>query len=209
MKKGTVFVQGDFANAQTGKLFSTYGYEPVDSLLKADIVCWTGGSDINPAIYGERLAGCHGFSKKRDEEDLQAIKEAQGKFLVGICRGAQLLNCVPNGGTLWQDVNMHNGGNHSVRDLITGETGFVNSLHHQQMRPGPLAEVIAVSELSTAKYSDAGTWNKKSDPLDVDVEAVYYSGTRSLCLQWHPEFSIEGFSGQYFNRLLDRYYLAA
>ena len=55
--KGKVFVQGRFANHQTRQLFQMYGYQPVDKIDDADIVCWTGGEDINPKIYNENPAG--------------------------------------------------------------------------------------------------------------------------------------------------------
>lgn len=207
--KGTVFVQGRFANSQTKQLFETYGYKPVDRLQDADIVCWTGGEDINPEIYKEKPAGAVHWDVKRDTQDLAAIYDAKDKFKVGICRGAQLLNCIPNGGTLWQDIDNHWDGSHAIYDNITQETVVVNSLHHQGIRLTDKAELVAFANLSNEKYCYATTWNRQVDDPDPDVEVAYYPETRSLLIQSHPEFEREGATGKYFSRLMQRYYDAA
>lgn len=208
--KGAVFVQGDFANAATKKIFYKQGYEIVDDLDLADIVVWTGGEDINPKIYNEVPAGAQDWNNFRDDADLQAIRKAKNQFKVGICRGAQLLNCVPNGGKLWQDVDKHGGYDHSVVDLITKKAYTINSLHHQQMIPTEKAEVIAVTRLSTYKKAQGRVWEFGKDSNDADVEALWYPETKSLCVQWHPEFSRPGDdSHDYLFNLLDRYYHAA
>jgi len=210
LSKGRVFVQGDFANAATYRLFTTRGYEKATSIEDADIVVWTGGEDINPKLYNEQPAGASWWSDSRDSDDISAIERAKGKFLVGICRGAQLLNVIPNGGSLWQDVNNHGGGVHNIHDLITGETIQVNSIHHQQLRLTDKAELVASTNLSTEKYSYAGTWKASVDSSpDPDVEVAWYPHTRSLLFQGHPEFDQNGSTGNYFHRLLERFYHAA
>lgn len=205
---GKVFVQGVFANHQTRMLFETYGYQTVDRWQEADIVCWTGGEDINPRIYNEEPAGAEHWSTRRDSQDLAMIYDAKDRFKVGICRGAQLLNCVPNNGTLWQDVDAHIG-THDATDVITGEKIRLNSLHHQGIRLTEKAEMVAFTNIATEKYSYSNVWYKDRDEPDPDVEAAWYPETRCLLMQWHPEFDVKGPSGFYFQRLMERYYLAA
>jgi len=207
--KGLVYVQGRFANKQTRDLFQRNGYTPVDYLEAADIVCWTGGEDINPQLYGEKPAGSEWWSDVRDHEDIKAIKKAGKRFKVGICRGAQLLNVIPNGGTLWQDIDNHSGP-HIVKDIVTEKTWKVNSVHHQGIRLTDSAELIAFTQEATQKYSFRDTWEKGRDKPDLDVEAAWYPDTKSLLVQWHPEaFYSNCESEAYFMNLMERYWCAA
>jgi len=208
--KGAVFVQGAFANEITKKMFYNQGYEITEDIDLADIVVWTGGADINPEIYGERPSGACGWNDLRDKADLKAIERAKNQFKIGICRGAQLLNCVPNGGKLWQDIDRHAGSDHSILDVITKKGLIVNSLHHQQMRPTSKAEIIAYTKIARVKESQDDQWHCDNNKEDLDIEALWYPETKSLCLQWHPEFSRPGEdSHDYLFNLIDRYYHAA
>lgn len=208
--KGAVFVQGAFANQTTANMFYRRGYEIVDTIDLADIVVWTGGQDINPHIYGEKPSGAVGWSERRDADDIAAVEKAGNRFKIGLCRGAQLLNCLPNNGSLWQHVDRHSGMDHSVRDLVTGKAYTVNSLHHQQMRPTDKAEIIAVTNLASIKEGYNKKWHCDNNTPDDDIEALFYPDTKSLCLQWHPEFSRPGEDAHdYLFELLDRYYHAA
>jgi gamma-glutamyl-gamma-aminobutyrate hydrolase PuuD len=202
--KGKVFVQGSFANRATGNLFARKGYEIVDNLHEADIVVWTGGEDINPKLYKENPAGASGWSTKRDADDLDALVRSMDKFKVGICRGAQLLNVTPNDGTLWQDVD-HHVGEHYVTDKETGRVWRVNSLHHQQLRLTDKAELLAYTDIATTKHAFNAQWHVDEGPPDVDVEAAWYPETKSLLIQWHPEFD-SGESAEYFHVLMNRYF---
>lgn len=208
--RGSVFIQGDFAKKSTEKLLTNYGFTLADSIEECDVLCLLGGADINPALYGERMSGTSGFSQIKDAEDLNAIKKAGNRFKLGICRGAQLLNCIPNGGSLWQDVNHHGYGEHLVTDVITGCKFNVNSLHHQQIRLTDKAELVAWTDVSTFKTGGQGPWYSDTGKPDKDVEAAYYPDTRSLLIQWHPELGQDGDDSiEYFYDLLERYYDAA
>lgn len=208
--RGSVYVHGPWADMAMKNIFYKRGYEIVDKVEFSDIVVWTGGADINPALYGEKPAGAVGWNDKRDESDVKMITEAGNRFKVGICRGAQLLNCVLNGGTLWQDMDQHGWGSHSVTDLITGQGRTVNSVHHQQMIPNKHGEIIAVTNLATFKDGYNTMWSRQAPGVkeDDDVEAVWYNSTKSLCIQWHPEYG-HADSESYFFELMDRYYHAA
>lgn len=219
-KIATVFVQGSFANSQTRRIFDERDrYTCVNNIHAADIVVWTGGEDVFPGHYGEKpIKGVY-YNIPRDKDDIDAVADAEGKFLVGICRGAQLLHCIPNGGTLWQDVNGHEHCHHSVRDKITGEEVMVNSLHHQMLKITPEllekgCEVIASSVRTTYKQGQDFTWSRAEncfkntdDWMDInsDPEVVWWPKTRSLLVQYHPEFNHPS-TTDYFFRLMSRYY---
>lgn len=153
-----------------------------------------GGHDVEPARYGQQLLPeCGELSPARDglEDWIIGWALEWDVPVLGICRGAQMLN-VHLGGTLYQDLPSQRPEslNHSqqppyeqlvhtvtVRDesMLARFTGAgtlqVNSLHHQaiwQVAPG--LEVDAVSE-------------------DGIVEAVHMPGKRFvLGVQWHPEY---------------------
>jgi gamma-glutamyl-gamma-aminobutyrate hydrolase PuuD len=117
----------------------------------------------------------------------------RGKPVLGICRGAQLIN-VALGGTLWQDVSSLVAGSlvhydaekydenfHELRieeDSVlsrlfpSSDPFLVNSIHHQ-----------AVRDLGHDLKIEA-----RSDPDGV-VEAIRWEGPSYVFgMQWHPEF---------------------
>jgi putative glutamine amidotransferase len=164
-----------------------------------EIMAFTGGEDINPALYGEKPIRGTFFSERRDEIEIDAYKTAPDNVIkVGICRGAQLLNAL-NGGRLWQNVTGHHGGHHAT-DIRTGINYFVSSVHHQVMRPAKGAEIIAVARQATELASEKELL-KTATPTHIEVEALWYPTTRSLCFQGHPEFGPKTCS-DYFLKLL-------
>jgi putative glutamine amidotransferase len=75
-------------------------FERMDGILLA------GGEDVAPEIYNEQQHPQLGsVSTERDAAELMLARWAveEGKPLLGICRGIQVLN-VALGGTLWQDL---------------------------------------------------------------------------------------------------------
>jgi putative glutamine amidotransferase len=146
-----------------------------------------GGADISPLAYGEEpqqpeWAG----DPMRDRYEIELVRaftEAR-KPVLGICRGAQLIN-VALGGSLHQDVPAHRSDEydqhaHEVRlepgsglARLYGETGprRVVSIHHQ-----------AIKRLAPGLRVEA-----RAD--DGVIEAVRSTGASYICaVQWHPEF---------------------
>lgn len=167
---------------------------PVDR-NRLDGLLVAGGADIDPSMYGQPNVNSRHTDLARDRLESDLIRWAieEGKPLLGICRGAQLMN-VALGGTLHQDAT-------SVYDqfrptsglyrkatfrrpiyivtqgwlsrlLGTGKkTHLVNSLHHQAIAEvaSPL-EVAAVDEHGMIQ----GVELKRKDVFTIGV-------------QWHPE----------------------
>lgn len=208
-----VYVQGAaFAGVTKATFREERKYDIVNNLNDSDIVVWTGGEDIFPGLYGEDPIPGTYFSKHRDESDVRAVNEAvkQRKFLVGICRGAQLLNVIPNGGRLWQDVDGHESCIHKALDCISGQWIKINSVHHQALRVTDEAEIICWALESTQKQAQNDNWVKPQDVTsipeqDKDIEAVWYPKTRSFLFQGHPEFGHPP-TTEYFFSLMDKYY---
>lgn len=191
------------------KMFFDAGMKGARSVEDADIVCFKGGEDVSPIYYGEKALSCTYSNLKRDEFEAGIYGEALALNIpmVGICRGAQFLN-VMNGGTLWQDVNNHAGQNHEVIDVRTARVvEGMTSTHHQQMRAGDTAEIVAVAELSTRKMGEFEEITRKEPECD-DIEVLWYPDSLSLCFQPHPETS-PGACRDYFLELVDNYVIPA
>lgn len=203
-----VFVVG--GGFQYAKMFFDAGFRGARSVTDANVVCFTGGADVNPSLYGERALSETSFDARRDavETAIFADAAALSKPMIGICRGAQFLN-VMAGGKLWQDVNNHAVyGGHDVVDMRDGSIRkSMTSTHHQQMIAPDGAEVIATACRSTKKKSE-GQHLLRTDPENDDLEVLWIPKTLSLCFQPHPEFSY-GSCRDFFLDLVDEYVLPA
>jgi putative glutamine amidotransferase len=164
---------------------------------RLDAVFLTGGVDVDPAAYGEpRHARCDRSDPARDWTEITLIRWAlaDGKPVLGVCRGIQLIN-VALGGTLYQHVpeqfpagvkhDCFPGGNDYTRDYLAhpvrvesgsrlarllGTEVAVNSMHHQgvkRLAPGLKASAFA------------------PDGLIEGVEGG--NGHYMVGVQWHPE----------------------
>lgn len=192
------------------KMFSDAGFKGARSVEDANIICFTGGEDVDPEMYGEKPLPGTNYNTARDAFEAGIYGEclALKKPMIGICRGSQFLN-VMNGGKLWQDINKHaTMRGHDITDMKTGETRFnMTSTHHQQMIPANDAEILALAEISTHKHRQDERIEREKPELD-DVEVVYYPSTLSLCFQPHPEFH-HGECRNYFLSLVDEYTIPA
>lgn len=174
-----------------------------DYVRALDGMVFQGGADLSPRGYGEEpLYPDWAGDPIRDRYETELLWECliQRKPVLGICRGAQLLN-VALGGSLWQDVASQVPGaiphvdaaayDAHAHDLeILPGSGLarlygmlrqvrVNSIHHQAIRR--TGRGLAIEARSSA---------------DGIVEAVRWNGSSyALGLQWHPEFHGTGEPG--------------
>ena len=192
-------------------LSKTFGWQSVDAPEFADVIVWNGGADIATEIYGERPIDRYIPEHKSPRDTMECDTFAEFKYSsklkLGICRGAQLLNCL-NGGRLYQDVNNHTR-SHLMLDVRTGEELQVTSTHHQQMRAGPEATIIGIANDSTIKHSDEGVerlTQAESIRDGQDLEIVWYRDTQTLCIQGHPEYVPNSRFASYTRELIDSLY---
>ncbi len=161
-------------------------------ISEIDGLVLSGGNDISPVVYGQLFNGTKEDETviERDLYEISLCKEAlrQKKPILGVCRGAQLLNVVL-GGTLTQDISADTLINHiqegkpteashqasiipnsQLAHILNQNTVAVNSYHHQAIQKvGKKAVVNCVSE-------------------DGVVEGIEYTGhSFALGVQWHPE----------------------
>ncbi len=185
----------DGATRRTGS-----GVTVDDYARELDALVLMGGSDVCPETYGEvALNPAWNGDRIRDVYEIALLRAflALGKPVLGLCRGAQVIN-VAMGGTLYQDIPTQRldalrhrmqsiyAANCHATSIVPGsglaklypQTTLVktNSVHHQ-----------AVKELGRDLVCEA--W---SEP-DRIVEAVRWKGPSYLVgVQWHPEFHPPG-----------------
>lgn len=171
------------------------GTGPAATIEQADLVVFTGGADINPALYARPRHPKTYFNESRDAFEVQCYMQAMrhDKPIIGICRGAQLI-CALNDGLLIQ----HQDDPFPWHDITTidGKTLPMTSLHHQACYPWFMDkddyEVLAWTEGNCTRHELMP--NATLDALfpeepcrNREVEIIRFPKTRSLGIQGHPE----------------------
>jgi gamma-glutamyl-gamma-aminobutyrate hydrolase PuuD len=181
------------------------GVEQVLDVL--DGIVFTGGSDIDPRVYGqEQSEATTGVYRHRDDSELALMQAALDRDLpmLAICRGMQLLN-VARGGDLHQHLpdvipgsEKHRGqpGRFAEHEVVVepgtrlasvlGSTVHTHSFHHQA--PDRIGDGLTVSAVAD----------------DGSVEGIEDPGkTYTVGVLWHPEESVEG-GAPLFRELVER-----
>lgn len=180
-------------------------------VAQLDGLILSGGHDVDPHGYGEEPQQKLGdIWPERDQFDMTLLKLAEARKLpiLGICRGAQIIN-VAHGGSLYQDLSYrtkptlkHEQGQrpdlmtHTIKVArathlaeVLGKTEFQsNSFHHQ------LIKDVAPDLIASAHAADGVT------------EGLESHDGRILAVQWHPEMlhrnSREAFMNRLFQHLM-------
>lgn len=163
-----------------------------EQISNVDGLILSGGHDIDPRLYGEESQQKIGMIwPERDQFDMRLLTGAEESHLpiLGICRGAQLINVV-HGGSLYQDLSYreeqtlkHNQGHTptlatQTADLSTGSylarlfdkrEIAVNSFHHQLIKN--LGKGLTIA----------------AQAKDGVVEAFENEDASIIGVQWHPE----------------------
>jgi putative glutamine amidotransferase len=172
-----------------------------DIIYNSKLVIFTGGSDINPEIYGEKneFSFC---DKRRDAIELEILgfirKHTPKTTILGVCRGHQLICSKLFGIKLIQDINnanLHHGGEHKLdftKEKSTVKTFFktVNSMHHQGIKYNESNPIL--KKYTTSVYNGI-------------VESFECLEENIFTVQFHPEFMGGEESKKFFNHLLQRY----
>jgi len=163
----------------------------IDETLDAfDGVIFSGGSDLDPEMYGQEAhPETYGIVEQRDRAELALLEAALARDMpvLAICRGSQVLN-VALGGDLVQHLpdvvgdqkHKHTPGEYADHEVdvhpetrlgsLLGERAPVKSHHHQGF--GRLGE-----GLQEAARADDGTVEALEDP----------SRRFTIGVLWHPE----------------------
>lgn len=169
-----------------------------NKLADCDGLVLSGGPDVDPARYDaeHRRALCQVIDAERDERELALIERARDLRMpvLGICRGAQILN-VAYGGTLYADLPTECPSSTEHRQIDGADSihpveiepgsilrricrtmdGQVNSAHHQSVEH--LAPLFTPSVLSSDGVIEAFEWG----------DATLGGKPFLLAVQWHPE----------------------
>lgn len=165
------------------------------ALAAMDGLLLSGGADVDPARYGEPVAGSRGLEPGRDALEAEAFAGAAagGVPVLGVCRGMQVIN-VLCGGSLVQHLEGHQSQpypspvviRHGL-DLVPGtrfalivgeDAGLqVNSYHHQAVTADRLGAGLRVAAL--APHAGAGDLVEALEVTDPDRWLVG--------VQCHPE----------------------
>jgi putative glutamine amidotransferase len=161
-----------------------------ETLDVVDGLIFSGGSDLDPELYGaEAHAETAGIVRERDDFELALMQAALGRDLpvLAICRGSQILNVALGGGLeqhvpdrVGTDVHKETAGVFAEHDValvpetqlasILGERHDVKSHHHQGF--GELGR-----GLREAARAPDGTLEAVEDP----------ARRFTLGVLWHPE----------------------
>lgn len=148
-----------------------------------------GGSDIDAELYGGENAGPSRIDRERDLFEIEMIHHALDTRLpiLGICRGAQLINVVL-GGSLHSDIRPLRKNTSNRRTPFPRKTAVLES-------SGILAEAMAcahwrINSLHSQAINDLGkNLRVVARDLDALVQAVESTSHPWLVgVQWHPEY---------------------
>jgi putative glutamine amidotransferase len=155
-----------------------------------------GGSviDLHPALYREApRVPLKAPDIRKDVRELRVTRAALEASLpvVGICKGAQLMN-VALGGSLYQDINL---------DGATSQSHW-RTQHRIETRPGTLVRrvlgrggVISSEHHQAARRLGHGL-RGSSRSGDSIFESLELEGRFAIGTQWHPEHPESGRTGR-------------
>ena len=161
-----------------------------------------GGADADPALFGESPHPALGaVDPLRDQFEMQLLEVARQRDLpvLGICRGAQMMN-VARGGTLYQDLQaqyVREPGSGAGQPLVMHNQTALGKYPSHEIRvvtPSRLAACLGKKPLRVNSHHHQAVW--KLAPLlvasayapDGLIEAIedpahpFWIG-----VQWHPE----------------------
>ena len=167
-----------------------------DYARELDGLVLMGGSDVSPESYGEKpLKPEWTGDRIRDDYEITLLRAfiAAGKSVLGVCRGAQVIN-VAQGGTLYQDLASQfpgslNHRNWDIYDRNSHATSIVPGSGLARLYPGlTLTKTNSVHHQAARELGRDLVVEAWSEP-DRVVEAIRWNGPSYVfAVQWHPEF---------------------
>lgn len=171
--------------------------EAADAILEVvDGLIFSGGSDIEPAIYNGSLhPDISKANQKRDPFELVLARLAlnMGIPMLGICRGIEVLS-VASGGTLVPHIPDEFG------EIVAHTGGPTQTVKHQVKieQKSRLASIMQATEVTVVSWHHQAVrnvptgWGISALALDGVIEALEHEEHPwAIALQWHPELALD------------------
>lgn len=163
-------------------------------LVHAKGLILQGGNDIDPSFYRQENIKSRDSLIYRDLFELTLVKLAVKKNIgiLGICRGAQLIN-VAFGGSLYQDLDSDKWIKHI--SFSSKKPAKIKDIRHKvRLTPsGSLHKLFKKDQILVNSYHHQGI-DQLGENLQVEaksedglVEAISWREKKILGVQWHPE----------------------
>lgn len=153
---------------------------------RIDKLILSGGQNVDPSYYGEeKTIDSKDYFLDRDIWEVALVKEAiaQGKPVLGVCRGLELYNAVTVG-SLNQAIDGHaEKGPFEITHKIVTENGS-----QLQQIYGREQEVNSVHRQSLKKLAPHLKVTARSSKDDVIEGVESFTDAPFIGVQWHPEF---------------------
>ena len=151
-----------------------------------------GGSHIEPARYDQSSLPKYCYDRERDEFEWCVLEEAFDRRLplLGICRGAQLLN-VFLGGSLWQNLPEDMPGLNLERSVVRARKWVTiepDSLLARAMDTARVRVNSLHSQAIRRLGRDVHIAARDSDGIIQAIEAAGEAARFVVGVQWHPEY---------------------
>lgn len=168
-------------------------FEP--TLARMDGILLTGGSDVNPASYGQKAhEKTYGILPLRDNLEFRAARLCVERHipLLGICRGIQSL-AVALGGSLIQDLPTQHPSD--IDHSASSKDSLLKEAHQVEVAPDTrLAKIVGAGMLGVNTFHHQAVdrlppcMAVSARATDGVTEAAEIPGdTFILGVQWHPE----------------------
>lgn len=170
-------------------------FEPKDNYKKKEFdgLILSGGSDLNPKLYNSNIRMQNSYDNERDKMEKYLVEKSihENKSILGICRGAQMLN-VSLGGDLNPDMRLVSDNaisndsilkklfnrrklkiltNSKLWEIFKSRRARINSIHNQSLNNlGDNLKINAIEETGIVQG------------IEYDKDSKFILG-----LQWHPE----------------------
>lgn len=149
----------------------------------------SGGTHVHPSRYGQQPAVTANYDPRRDETDFRLLSHAEklGIPVLGVCRGAQLIN-IFRGGSLCQNVTpMREHTRHRPLLLPLQRVRLVTDSRLVEVMGTP---VIGANRIHSQAIKQLGR-QLRVVAVDNDnfVQAIENTtGQWLMGIQWHPEY---------------------
>jgi len=155
-----------------------------------------GGANVDPTRFAQQAEIEYTYDVQRDEFEWQVLTEAMHRELplLGICRGAQLLN-VFAGGNLWQNLRENIPGLQLRRHVLARKDVTIEP--HTLLADVMRVHEVKVNSLHRQGIRDIGRGLRiaahDGDGIVQAVEAEPGRHKFLLGVQWHPEYLLNHF----------------